>query len=70
MQNRQIPAFFVLTMLLLIAPMMGVDCNETGDLLRGPESRNLAAAALTQISSGLIDALVIAVTNATFGVTP
>ena len=70
MRGRQIPAPVVLTVMLLAGAVAGVDCDELGDLLRGPESRTLAAAALTEISGGVIDAFIIAISEAIFGVAP
>ena len=68
MRGGPLTAPVVLVMLLLVGALAGIDCNETGDLLRGPESRTLAAAALTQISSGIIDAFTVAFSEAIFGV--
>lgn len=55
-------------LLVLLVPLMGVDCNETGDLLRGPESRIFAAAVTTQIVTGVLDAFIIAISDLIFGV--
>lgn len=60
--------FIVAALLVLLVPLMGVDCDETGDLLRGPESRLLAATVATQITTGVVDAFIIAISDLIFGV--
>ena len=58
----------IAALLVLLIPLMGVDCDETGDLLRGPESRTFAAAVATQITIGVLDAFIIAISELIFGV--
>lgn len=68
-KKKKLPVYLVLIMLLLVAPLAGVDCNETGDFLRGPESRTFASAVVTEISAGIVDAFIIATTQAFLGST-
>ncbi len=57
MQHNRLSAYGVLIMLVAMIPLTGVDCDETGDFLRGTESRTFAAVVADQISSGIITAL-------------
>ena len=57
MRGNRTRAPIVLAVLLLAIPLTGIDCDETGDFLRGPESRTFATEVATQISSGVITAI-------------
>ena len=65
--KKKLPAYVVLMLLVLVAPLTGVDCDETGDFIRGTESRTFASVVLTEISTGIVDAFVIATTRALLG---
>ena len=65
--KKKLPAYVVLMLLVLVAPLTGVDCDETGDFVRGTESRTFAAVVLTEISTGIVNAVIIATTQAFLG---
>ena len=67
MSKTKLPAHVVLILLLLTAPLAGVQCSETGDFIRGTESRSLATLILNELSVGVVDAVVCSTVGLAFG---
>ena len=67
MRKTNLPAHVVVMLLLLVAPLAGVDCDETGDLLRGTDSRLLFSSILNAVSQGAVEAVVCTTVGVTAG---
>ena len=59
---------YALTAPFALLPLMDFSLNQVPKYLKGIESRAFLAEVLTQITTGIVDAYIIAIVQATFGV--
>jgi len=66
--NHLRTAAYRLLPLAATLPILGIDLGEIGGFLKGMQFRQFLAQLLTQVSTGIVDGVILTLVEASFGV--